>query len=66
MSLAQGHAEQSAVFKSVGLLLTEFICCVLPSESQVPVPGGAEVTTKQDGTLGELPKGLWVGIFFQR
>lgn len=40
VSLAQGHSEQSAVFESVGLLLTELICCVLPSESWVPAPGG--------------------------
>lgn len=43
-SLAQGHARQSIISESVCLLLTELrpqvspgpLCCVLPSESQVP------------------------------
>ena len=63
VSLAQGHTEQSAVFESVGLLLIELICCVshLSLGCQPLV-----VLRLLDDTLGELPKGLWAGIFFQR
>lgn len=73
VSLAQGHVRQSIISESVCLLLTELgpqvsagpVCCVLPSESQVPAHGGDEVTTKQGNIQSEPPKRLWVGIIIQ-
>lgn len=73
-SLAQGHARQSIISESVCLLLTELrpqvspgpLCCVLPSESQVPAHSGGEVTTTQGNIWSEPPKQLWVGIIVQR
>ena len=73
VSLAQEHTRQSIISESVCLLLTELgpqvtpgpVCCVLPSESQVPAYGGDEVTTKQGNIRSEPPKRLWVGIIVQ-